>query len=1566
MGSPITMILLYFLLLRHAAADSGDDFSNNLFTDLSPLLALFGERVTMQFISQAMGLSDCIILAMAPLGIITIIVAAIRVGGPSWLKALIGRATENLAAAELELMSSTSNEVCELWNGNDVVRCAGSAPVWEFICLLPSKEEGGREVAEVPTNPKVKIMSLEDAQTGQTGGAPYMEEININLWNKLRGKQIQQTEDGHVQPDTQSTNPSSDEPNVIIIRNTRHAAPNISHNRYKNTGRGELYFAACLGVLLQIGVILYCGIITQFPRRASKFQKDGSPVGSYAFPLTTIGTVVLNIGMLICCRVVETRTKENAYRPTKKWRARMVWLQRETTVGDQEFKSFALYTGEDQPIVITSERKGPSGKPNTVNTAGQQQHNDETNHQTQGSQDNQTEGSQDNTGEIDRQRTSLELMTVVGTTISLVGFFAQFIGIRGMHWSASVASLVAILMMTAVRAWVRRGLAKPMYSELLRPGFELDWFADTLKNISSASWYNPDKKKGVQATTNQNSNDNEAQHCIERRRKLAKLAGCQGPVSKEAIAVTLAIEATMNLLGERLDREILTFSWDYKIENSTTNAARFQLTIKKQEENKWKANAGEIEAALSLRLFYDKSQQEAQSLARDIHKSDNPSIDDTWLRLKGEVPDMGIRILGPNTMRLLRQLDWWVPEDGPQIWKGKAEDVSPDDAENYDIAVGNILAGSTEFEIYESRVVGLDPRTLRSTTSSSSGTVISEGDGISNARDPVAVAQDSGITASFHSQLSFPYYHKPKRGKWKFKLPNESNEPDESNEPNEGDDLLSVYIKTLDPLEVLYAKDMFSTFMWAVVETLDGSIDGKTDVQTSQAILDKNEDSWRRLVLRNDNISRHSLAIQSSGLCSIHEAYISVILPLCMQQKLPEVDGIIDLVQSQTRELEAHHLWREAGEVYLQLSRHLVAFSVESYTYTRAIAALVAFRKALKKANSEPDLAQRLMENADTDLGHNLDLLCEFQSTRDDVRLISGHQDLFDLAERYRYLHEDYSVPTENEVEQKEEEEAKEAKEAKAKDIMDRTPLHYCAVFSHHPMFVPENENGAEIPLDEGIYDLYLKRIRRLIDNGTDINGCDIRGWTPLHYACHTGNASEHVARLLLEKGALVNVQGRDGTAPIHCAAIEGHFKIVQLLLEFGANIDILDGFGSTALHAAALKGSAEVFQCLFSQSRITRDKQGRTAIHKAAMVGFSAAIEYWVNGDNSKYHDVNSKDYDDDTPLRFAVEFGHGEFVKQLLNKLQQADINATVGNEKCTVLHIACGKGHNEIVKILLDKGADIEAVNAKGETPLLDAIRNQRQSTVEFLTERGAKLATALKVAVRTGTNPAIFEHLSQKEGKKVNDGEGTWEGTPLHWASDGIDNNPMIQHLINNSGAKIEAIDILNRTPLHRAVDNDKLANIRLLIGMGADKEARDDYGYTPLQLAAVRWYPDLAERQKCIRLLIELGALVNASDNRGWTPLHAIAVNETLADLIPELLEAGAEIDKVDENGYTPLHLAALYGCSQAIKALLENEANTEAVNKEEETPQMMNPEWWKENIPPYITWWTVSSMKLVA
>jgi hypothetical protein len=78
---------------------------------------------------------------MAPLGIITAIVGAIRVGGPPWLRAIIGRARENRAAPEVELMSSTSHEVCELWNGEAVVRMVGRPEIQQLVFLDGCEDE---------------------------------------------------------------------------------------------------------------------------------------------------------------------------------------------------------------------------------------------------------------------------------------------------------------------------------------------------------------------------------------------------------------------------------------------------------------------------------------------------------------------------------------------------------------------------------------------------------------------------------------------------------------------------------------------------------------------------------------------------------------------------------------------------------------------------------------------------------------------------------------------------------------------------------------------------------------------------------------------------------------------------------------------------------------------------------------------------------------------------------------------------------------------------------------------------------------------------------------------------------------------------------------------------------------------------------------------------------------------------------------------------------------------------------------------------------------------------------
>ncbi|KAH8125021.1 ankyrin repeat-containing domain protein [Trichoderma asperelloides] len=1325
MFPPIFIAFLHILAIGLVAADSGDDFSNNLFADLGP---------------QSMGWSECIILATAPLGIITIIVAAIRVGGPSWLKALIGRATENIASAELELMSSTSKEVCELWNGKDVVRCAGSAPICEFICLVPS--EG------MPENPAVRVLEIEEASLyikkscGRTAFGPKNE--------------------------------------VIVVRNTRHAAPNISHNRSKNIGRGELYLTACCGIILQVGVLVYCSFITQYSKITARFQKIGQPVGRYAFPLTLVGTVFLNIGILICSHVVESSTNEEIFKPMEGWQARLVWLQQEKMVGDQEFKSFALFTREDQPRVVSSSRvdRHQTTKVNEPNKGSREQ------------SDESVVNNEDN--EISAWSASVnpEIKTVIGTVISLIGFFAQFIGIR-------------VLIMTAMRAWVRRGLTTPIISEPLLPGFELDWFADTFRDLKNAKC----SSFGTSASINRKDDARPKKFDVIRR-YLAKLAGWRSLVSQEAIAVTKAIEATMNILHAQ-------YSWEYRIRIGEQEEQLLRFHIQKRG-HKWKANVGEIETALSLSLFYLKSlERQTGSMTKIANSLSGPS-DDGWPRVQGNVADFGIR--------------WWIPADGPRVLTitnmklitSHCNKINTSRSKQVE-AVESAYSGSgahETIEIQDSRVFGF---------------------GIRNQQDDMIMS---------------PVIHN-------FNL--------STLKTQSGNSTCLLAVDFQDSLEVLHAKDLFSTFIWARIKSLKHPIRGKTDVLAQVA---EGRGSWKNFSLYNNTISRLSQAIQGSGLYSTNDALISVISPLCIQQKLPEVRGIVYLARIRANEFERLQKWESASKVYMWLSDRIDSFGVESYSYVEAIAVLAAFlngvRDEIERRQSEQvDDTQLILQNISEEFSQRMNsALYEFQDKNGrqkyakDFSINISSQDQKSLFTSAKIFKEEFLSRLRDPTEQEWTSEV-----AKAEDVFYRTLLHYFATFTYDSNGHVNTEKLGTISgsTQKDAIILFQATIRSFVDVSAKIDGGDIRGWTPLHYACWVGNT--WMARLLLEKGASVNAQSHDGTAPIHCAAREGHLETIEILLEFRAAIDAMDGGGKTALHLAALNGHSETIKLLRQRGcRKVLDKWGRTALHLAAIAGEAVVIDPLLAGD------ANSIDSKSRTPLHLAAHCGQNSFVQQLLtipqieklaldalgqapihlaaeaghayviHILARSGVNVDIQNrDGRTPLHLACHEGHYNVVKALLDAGATIDAVTEDQETPLHYAVRAQKERIVKLLTSRNSNVGsvtrrgnTTLDLALQTG-NAAVVQCLVE-HGADVNRGAQTEPGTALHLASCLSDN-----------------------------------LQVMVLIGLGAD---------------------------------------VNTADSNGSTPLHSAAQLRGFAGIIHELLQAGARIDQKDEDGRTPLHLAA--------------------------------------------------------
>ncbi|KAF5590333.1 ankyrin repeat [Fusarium pseudoanthophilum] len=378
----------------------GDDFSNNLFSDLAPLLTLFGEQVTKQFLSMSMGWADNILLAMGPLGVITIVVSAIRVGGDKRLRALIGRARESQSVAEQELLSSTSENVCEMWNGQKIVRLIGDSE--ELKTLIATKDG-----------------AVYDIQTAV--------EDEILMFNK---------------------NCHLDAEELRVLSN---AAPNLALNVPNATAHlYELWGWAALSVLLQLFALVFPALATFF----WQWENGGSAVQSYGYPCFSVGTVCLILGIMMCGHVIEGVTEEielevsndNAGKDGK-----IFCYQRGRTVGEQHFPSCAIFNSKS---TIKISRIG---------------------HNTKG----------------------YVLLTYCSSLLAVTGYIVQFVGFRALHWSATVLQLAITLVITGIRAWVRRGLAgepnlipSPATSE----GHELAWLTLFLVGNDEDDGYSSDRQ----------------------------------------------------------------------------------------------------------------------------------------------------------------------------------------------------------------------------------------------------------------------------------------------------------------------------------------------------------------------------------------------------------------------------------------------------------------------------------------------------------------------------------------------------------------------------------------------------------------------------------------------------------------------------------------------------------------------------------------------------------------------------------------------------------------------------------------------------------------------------------------------------------------------------------------------------------------------------------------------------------------------------------------------------------------------------------------------------------------
>lgn len=149
-----------------------------------------------------------------------------------------------------------------------------------------------------------------------------------------------------------------------------------------------------------------------------------------------------------------------------------------------------------------------------------------------------------------------------------------------------------------------------------------------------------------------------------------------------------------------------------------------------------------------------------------------------------------------------------------------------------------------------------------------------------------------------------------------------------------------------------------------------------------------------------------------------------------------------------------------------------------------------------------------------------------------------------------------------------------------------------------------------------------------------------------------------------------------------------------------------------------------------------------------------------------------------------------------------------------------------------------------------------------------------------------------------------------------------------------GANLEATDGAGQTPLHHAVAVGNLDIMLILIGHHANVTVADNDGNKPMHIAAAKGRP------QAVKLLHAQGAQINEPNKEGLTPPH-LAAREGRAAALEALLEAGADVNGLDQAGNAPLHYAAAQGQRKAVEMLLAHNAAAGIWNQAGQTPLTM-------------------------
>ncbi|XP_061185021.1 ankyrin-2-like [Saccostrea echinata] len=388
-------------------------------------------------------------------------------------------------------------------------------------------------------------------------------------------------------------------------------------------------------------------------------------------------------------------------------------------------------------------------------------------------------------------------------------------------------------------------------------------------------------------------------------------------------------------------------------------------------------------------------------------------------------------------------------------------------------------------------------------------------------------------------------------------------------------------------------------------------------------------------------------------------------------------------------------------------------------------------------------------------------------------------------------------------------------------------------------------------------------------DNKPKVNKKDNLGQSILHIACKNGHY-DMCEYLLSRYPQLLDVCDNNGDNVLHYAARGSNVDLFNLLSSSGLNVNYKTNKGWTVLHMCCAMGSEEMcrylvnmYPCLIS----VRDNNGWTVLHSACRGGSVEIVAFLIK----KGLELNALSNDGKSILHIACLSGKFEICEYLVeNHSNLLDVRDRFSN---SVLHDAARGGNIQIVKLLIEKGMDINTLQKDGETILHQSCRSGKMEMCRYLVNHSSDLLeirdnngwTVLHSACRGG-RIEIVSFLIQKGldlNTLSNDGKSILHITCLNGMIE------ICEYLVENYPHLLDVRDRLSNSVLHDAAWGGSVQTAKLLVEKKMEINTLQEDGETILHQCCRS-----GNMEMCKYLVNHFSDLLKVRDFNGWTVLHS--------------------------------------------------------------------------------------------